>query len=152
VIVADIEAAAAEKVTAEIAQRGGRAEAATLDVADEAAWAGVIATILSRHQRLDVLVNNAGISFAKPVADITLAEWRRVLAVNLDGVFLGTKFAINAMKPRKAGSIVNVASVSGINAFPGASAYGASKAAIRLFSRVAAIECANAQTGIRVNV
>jgi NAD(P)-dependent dehydrogenase (short-subunit alcohol dehydrogenase family) len=121
-------------------------------LADEAAWVRVIETTLSGHQRLDVLVNNAGVSFAKPVADMTLAEWRRVLATNLDGVFLGTKYAINAMKPRKVGSIINMASVSGINAFPGASAYGASKAATRHFSRVATIECADAQTGIRVNV
>lgn len=152
VIVADINAAAADKVVAELFQRGGKAEAAALDVADASAWTRVIETILTRHQRLDVLVNNAGISFAKPIADTSLAEWRQVLAVNLDGVFLGTKYAINAMKPRKSGSIINVASVSGINAFAGASAYGASKAAIRHFSRVAAIECADAQTGVRVNV
>lgn len=152
VIVADIDATAAERVAAEISQRGGRATGMTLDVADESAWARAIESTLNRYQRLDVLVNNAGISFAKPVADMTLAEWRRVLAINLDGVFLGTKYAINAMKPRKCGSIVNVASVAGINAFPGASAYGASKAAIRHFSRIAAIECADAQTGIRVNV
>ena len=152
VIVADIDVAAAEKVVAAIGQQGGKAEAAALDVADEAAWTRVIETTLDRYHRLDVLVNNAGISFARPIADTTLAEWRRVLAVNLDGVFLGTKHAINAMKPRKTGSIINVASVSGINAFAGASAYGASKAAIRHFSRVAAIECADAQTGIRVNV
>lgn len=152
VIVADINLTAAEKSAAAIGQQGGKAEAVALDVADESAWARVIETTLHRHQQLDVLVNNAGISFAKPIADMTLAEWRRVLAVHLDGVFLGTRAAILAMRPRKSGSIINVASVSGINAFPGASAYGASKAAIRHFSRVAAIECADAQTGIRVNI
>jgi NAD(P)-dependent dehydrogenase (short-subunit alcohol dehydrogenase family) len=99
-----------------------------------------------------VLVNNAGLSFAKSVAEMTLDEWRRVLSVNLDSVFLGTKHAIRAMRSGKGGSIINVASVSGINAYAEAGAYGASKAAIRLFSRVAAIECANARTGIRVNV
>jgi NAD(P)-dependent dehydrogenase (short-subunit alcohol dehydrogenase family) len=151
VIAADINRAAAEHVAGEIRAANGKAESADLDVADESAWAAVIAKILSGHQRLDVLVNNAGVSFAKPIADMTLTAWRRVLAVNLDGVFLGTRYAINVMKSR-GGSIVNVASVSGINPYPGASAYGVSKAAVRLFSKIAAIECADAKTGIRVNV
>jgi NAD(P)-dependent dehydrogenase (short-subunit alcohol dehydrogenase family) len=99
-----------------------------------------------------VLVNNAGLSFTKSVAEMTLEEWRRVLSVNLDGVFLGTKYAIRAMKIGNGGSIINVASVSGVNAYPAVGAYGASKAAVRLFSRIAAIECADAKTGIRVNV
>jgi NAD(P)-dependent dehydrogenase (short-subunit alcohol dehydrogenase family) len=72
--------------------------------------------------------------------------------VNLDGVFLGTRHAIVAMRSRGGGSIINVASVAGINAYPEASAQGASKAAVRLFSKVAAIESADAKTGIRVNV
>ena len=72
--------------------------------------------------------------------------------MNLDGVFLGTRHAILAMRSVGGGSIINVASVSGINAYPEASAYGASKAAVRHFSKVAAIECADAGTGIRVNV
>jgi NAD(P)-dependent dehydrogenase (short-subunit alcohol dehydrogenase family) len=151
VIAADINVTAAGRVASEIREAGGEAEYAELDVANETAWAAIIAKVRSAHQRLDVLVNNAGVSFAKPVAETTLSEWRRVLAVNLDGVFLGTKLAINAMKST-GGSIVNVASVSGINPYPSASAYGASKAAVRLFSKIAAIECADAKTGIRVNV
>src|SRR5262245_41229378 len=151
VLVADINAAAAEKVAAEIRAGQGKAERVELNVADESAWAAVLAKALAAHQRLDILVNNAGVSFAKPIADMTLDEWRRVLAVNLDGVFLGTKHAIRAMKGR-GGSIVNVASVSGITPYPGASAYAASKAAVRLFSKVAAIECADGKAGIRVNV
>ena len=132
VLVADINPVAADAVAAEIRGGGGKAESAALDVADESAWAAVIHGVGERHQRLDVLVNNAGVSFAKPVADMTFGEWRRVLSVNLDGVFLGTKHAIHAMKGT-GGSIVNVASVSGITPYPGASAYGASKAAIRHF-------------------
>jgi NAD(P)-dependent dehydrogenase (short-subunit alcohol dehydrogenase family) len=150
VIVADINRVAADQVASEIRDAGGRTEAAELDVADETAWTRVIERILNHYQRLDVLVNNAGVSFAKPIAETNLSEWRRVMAVNLDGVFLGTKHAIGAMK--KGGSIVNVASVSGITPFPGATAYGASKAAVRHFSKIAAIECADAKTGIRVNV
>jgi 3(or 17)beta-hydroxysteroid dehydrogenase len=83
------------------------AEAARLDVAEEAAWTAVMDLILARHPRLDVLVNNAGLSFAKSVALMTLEEWRRVLSVNLDGVFLGTKHAIGVMRAGGGGSIIN---------------------------------------------
>lgn len=151
VIAADINPAAADHVASEILGSAGKAVSAELDVADERAWAAVIEKVMTDHQRLDVLVNNAGVSFAKPIAETTLSEWRRVLAVNLDGVFLGTRHAIKAMKG-KGGSIVNVASVSGINPYAGASAYGAGKAAVRLFSKIAAIECADAKTGVRVNL
>jgi NAD(P)-dependent dehydrogenase (short-subunit alcohol dehydrogenase family) len=151
VLVADVNLAGAEQVVHDIRGAGGTAESAALDVADEGAWRRVIEQTMTGHRRLDVLVNNAGISFARPVADTTLDEWRRVLSVNLDGVFLGTRAAINAMKGT-GGSIINVASVSGINPYSGASAYGASKAAIRLFSKIAAVECADARTGVRVNV
>src|SRR5262249_47424024 len=109
-------------------------------------------TGLTRHRRLDVPDNNAGVSFAKSIARMTLAGGRGVGGVNLDGVFCGTKYAILTMKSRGGGSIINVASVSGIMPYPEASAYGASKAAVRHFSKVAAIECADAETGIRVNV
>lgn len=81
--------------------------AVALDVTSEDEWAAALARITNASGHLDVLVNSAGLSFAAPVADMTLADWRRVLAVNLDGVFLGTKHAIRAMTPR-GGAIVNV--------------------------------------------
>jgi 3(or 17)beta-hydroxysteroid dehydrogenase len=152
VIVSDIDIQAAEVIASEIQNGGGVGDAIRLDVADESSWMATIQDILARCERIDVLVNNAGVSFAKPIAEITLDEWRRVLSVNLDGVFLGTKQAILAMRLTGGGSIVNVASVSGVIAYPEASAYGSSKAAIRHFSKIAAIECADAKTGIRVNV
>jgi NAD(P)-dependent dehydrogenase (short-subunit alcohol dehydrogenase family) len=152
VVASDINVSAAKKVAGEIRQNGGTAEALRLDVADEAGWVAALDLIRSRYRRLDVLVNNAGLSFAKPVAEMTLAEWRGVLSVNLDGVFLGTRHAVRAMQSGSGGSIINVASVSGLNAYAGAGAYGASKAAVRLLSRVAAIECADARSGVRVNV
>jgi NAD(P)-dependent dehydrogenase (short-subunit alcohol dehydrogenase family) len=152
VILTDIDSHAVEQVVREIRDRGRQTEAMSLDVADETAWLGVMETILDRHQRLDVLVNNAGVSFAKPIAETTIDEWRRILCVNLDGVFLGTKHAILAMRSRGGGSIINVASVSGITPYPEASAYGASKASVRHFSKIAAIECADAKLGIRVNL
>lgn len=149
-IVADIDLNAATRVADETTGTGGKAEAVELDVSDEAAWQTAMSKIVGRHQQLDVLVNNAGISLARPVSESSLADWRKVFSVNLDGMFLGTKLAITAMK--QGGSIVNVASVSGIKPSPGAAAYCASKAAIRMFSKTVAIECADARTGIRVNV
>ena len=151
-MVADVAVAAAQAVANEIVATGGNAKAVLLDVANEANWRQAIEQALKYCQRLDVLVNNAGISFAKPIDEMTLDEWRKVMNVNLDGVFLGTKRAIRAMKTSGGGSIINVASVSGIKPSPTASAYCASKAAIRMFSKTAAIECADAKTGIRVNV
>jgi NAD(P)-dependent dehydrogenase (short-subunit alcohol dehydrogenase family) len=151
VIVADINRAAAEQVVSEIHGSGGKARVAELNVSDESAWVRAIGKIMADHDRLDILINNAGVSFAKPIAKMTLDDWRRVLAVNLDGVFLGTKYAIDAMR-ETGGSIVNVASVAGINTYAGASAYGSSKAAVRIFSKIAAIECADAKTRIRVNL
>src|SRR5689334_9628110 len=127
VVVTDMNAQAAEQAAGEIRDGGGIATAVRLDVAGDSAWVAAMETILTRHQRLDVLVNNAGVSFAKPIAEMTVSEWRRVLGVNLDGVFLGTKHAITVMRPACGGSIINVASVSGITPYPGAGAYGASK-------------------------
>ncbi|HYT90026.1 MAG TPA: SDR family NAD(P)-dependent oxidoreductase [Gemmataceae bacterium] len=152
VFAADLNEQAVQAVTAEIMSRRGKATPLRLDVADEATWQQATEHIRAAHQRLDIVVNNAGVSFAKPVTDTSLDEWRQVLSVNLDGVFLGTKYGIRAMQPGGGGSIVNVASVSGIKPFAGASAYGASKAAVRLFSKIAAIECQDAKNGVRVNV
>jgi NAD(P)-dependent dehydrogenase (short-subunit alcohol dehydrogenase family) len=152
VLVADLDEQAGRAVAAEVAASGGKAEALRLDVTDEAAWQQATERALAAHGRLDVLVNNAGVPAGGTVAEMSLGEWRRVLAVNLDGVFLGTKYGVRAMRAGKGGSIVNVASVSGIKAFAGAAAYGAGKAAVRLLSRVAAIECRDAGDGVRVNV
>jgi NAD(P)-dependent dehydrogenase (short-subunit alcohol dehydrogenase family) len=142
---ADRDAAGAAAVAATV---GGKS--AGLDVTREADWEAAIASILAAHGRLDVLVNSAGVTFGCPVADMNLDDWRRVLAVNLDGVFLGTKHAIRAMRTT-GGSIVLLSSASGLKSAPGASAYSASKAAVCMFARAAAKECADAGLAIRVN-
>lgn len=121
----------------------------TLDVTSEPAWEAAVAAVLDRWGRLDVLVNNAGISFGKPLTETALDEWRRVMAVNLDGVFLGIKHGGAAMRRTGGGSIVNVSSASGIKPAPGAAAYCASKAGVRMLTRTAALELA--PDGIRVN-
>jgi NAD(P)-dependent dehydrogenase (short-subunit alcohol dehydrogenase family) len=127
---------------------GGKS--AGLDVTREADWEAVIAGVVAEHGRLDVLVNSAGISFACPVADMSLDDWHRVLRVNLDGAFLGTKHGIRAMRST-GGSIINVSSATGLKSVPGAAAYSTSKAAICMFSRAAAKECVDAGLAIRVN-
>src|SRR5262249_4749013 len=122
------------------------------DVTAETAWHEVMGHVVQRHGRLDVLVNCAGISATGAIADLPLADWRRVLAVNVEGVLLGTQHAIRVMRRHgQGGSIVNISSVSGIKAQPGAVAYCTSKAAIRMLSKVAALECQQNGDPIRVN-
>lgn len=146
----DLDGSGAEAVAARIREEGGSARAWTLDVRIEADWEGAIADVVEEWDGLDVMVANAGVSFAKPVAEMTLEEWRGVHAVNLDGVFLGTKHAVRAMREaERSGSIVIVSSASGLRASAGASAYCSSKAAVRLFAKTVALECAG--EGIRVN-
>ncbi len=129
---------------------GGELSFQRLDVADEDGWRRTIGEAVSRWGRLDVLVNNAGVSLTRSVADMTLEEWRTVMSVNLDGVFLGTKHAVAAMRRLgHGGSIVNVSSASGLVGSAGASAYCASKGGVRLFTKAVALECA--KDGIRVN-
>lgn len=151
VAVTDIAVNGAEKVAGEIVTQLQPASAHALDVTSEQNWDAVISEVLEKWGRLDILVNNAGVSFAKPVTEMTLIEWRHVLAVNLDGVFLGTKHGIRAMQKSGGGSIINISSASGLKASAGASAYCASKAAVRQFSKTAALECAQAGDNIRVN-
>ncbi len=133
---------------------GSAARFARLDVRDEDRWAALIAEVLDRDARLDVLVNNAGITGFedRPAAHdpehATLAEWHRVHAVNLDGVFLGCKHAIRAMRANGTGSIVNISSRSGLVGIPAAAAYASSKAAVRNHSKSVALYCA--QQGLRV--
>jgi NAD(P)-dependent dehydrogenase (short-subunit alcohol dehydrogenase family) len=122
-----------------------------LDVREEADWVGAVATVLTQQGRLDVLVHAAGISAAVPLADTTLAEWRRVLATNLDGTFLAIKHGIRAMRD-EGGAIVVVGSASGIRPAAGATAYSTSKAAASMLARAAAKECREGKLPIRINV
>ena len=122
-----------------------------LDVRKEADWEGAVATVLRQQGRLDILVHAAGISAAMPLADTTFAEWRRVLATNLDGSFLAIKHGIRAMRDA-GGAIVVVGSASGIRPAAGATAYSTSKAAVSMLVRAAAKECREGKLPIRINV
>ncbi|MBY0522318.1 MAG: glucose 1-dehydrogenase [Gemmataceae bacterium] len=151
VAVCDIDTHGADAVAETIAQQGRTALSFRLDVASETDWQAAVRRVVTEWAKLDIAVNNAGIADARPILDMSLADWRRTMAVNLDGVFLGTKHAVQAMRQGWGGSIVNVASSAGIKASPGASAYCASKAAVRQFSKAIALECAERGDRIRVN-
>jgi NAD(P)-dependent dehydrogenase (short-subunit alcohol dehydrogenase family) len=146
---ADLREAEAARVADEIHADGGGGLALRLDVTSETDWQAAMDRILAEWGRLDICVNCAGIALAKPISELSLADWRRVLATNLDSVFLGTRQAMSAMKEGGGGCIINIASVAGIKALSGNAAYGTSKAAIRFFTRVAALE--GAPLKIRVN-
>ena len=130
---------------------GPNTQAISLDVREEAAWAGALETILTARRQLDILVNCAGVSAASPLADTTLADWRHILATNLDGAFLGTKYGIRAMRA-VGGVIVHVGSASGIRPAAGAAAYSTSKAGLRMLVRTAAKECRDGGLAIRINL
>jgi len=151
VVCTDLDRARTEEVAERICARGGSAEAAVLDVTDESGWKAILERAAGPG-RLDVLVSSAGIAHARPTADTSLADWHRVLAVNLDGVFLGTKHALALMSSDgRGGSLIHVASATGLRAAAGAAAYSASKAGVIAFSRSVAKECLAARNRIRVN-
>jgi 3(or 17)beta-hydroxysteroid dehydrogenase len=121
-----------------------------LDVTDDSGWTRVIGTVIEQFGRLDGLVNGAGILLAASIEDTTLEDWRGVMAVNLDGTFLGCKHGVGAMKST-GGSIVNLSSVSGIVGGHNLAAYNASKGGVRLLTKSVALHCAREGYGIRCN-
>ncbi|KUO07286.1 SDR family NAD(P)-dependent oxidoreductase [Streptomyces sp. DSM 15324] len=151
VVVTDVQDDLGEQTAQAIRKSGGRVEYLRHDVAEETAWAGVLDQVRARHGRLDVLVNNAGIGVMGPVLDTTLADFRRQIAVNLEGVFLGIKYAIPFMSEGGGGSIVNMSSTVGIIGQPMMATYGATKGGVRVLTKAVALECAAGRTGIRVN-
>ena len=152
VVVTDIQDAMGADVVAGIKAAGGRAEYLHHDVTEEGQWEAVVGKVRERHGRLDFLVNNAGIGIGGSILTMTLADWRRQTAINLDGVFLGTKHSIPLMRASgDGGSIVNISSVAGLKGSASLAGYCATKGGVRLFTKSVAMECANAKDGIRVN-
>jgi 3(or 17)beta-hydroxysteroid dehydrogenase len=153
VVITDIDEVGIKSVSETIKSQGGKAGFVKHDVASETEWSHVLHRTLEEFGKLDVLVNNAGVILYKKIEHTSLAEWRWLMSVNLDGVFLGTKLAIEAMKKNGGGSIINISSVAGLIGNPDASAYHASKGGVRAFTRAAAIECSRAgyDYNIRVN-
>ncbi len=145
-VLTDIDDAAGSALAEEI---GGRYE--HLDVADEAGWQAVI-TAAERLGRLDIMVANAGIAIMGSAVDMSLKDWRRQMAINVDGVFLSVKYCIPAMRRAgNGGSIIMLSSVAGLRGSAGLAGYSATKGAVRLFAKSMALECAQAGDGIRVN-
>src|SRR4030043_413623 len=153
VIISDVNEVNGKKVADEIKRGGGEALFMKHDVTIESDWEGLIRATLERFGKLDVLVNNAGVMLWKKIEDTSLDEWRWLMSVNLDGVFLGTKFAIGGMKRSGGGSIINISSVAGMIGTLDSSAYHASKGGVRIFTKAAALECSKAgyDYNIRVN-
>jgi len=150
VLLTDVTVEAGEAVVEEIAGAGGRAAFIAHEVTSEADWERAVASAVGGFGRLDVLVNNAGIAGGMhELMTHTLEDWRRVLSVNLDGVFLGLRYAGPAIAETGGGSVINLSSIMGKVAMPGLAAYCASKGGVLLLTKAAALEWA--PHNIRVN-
>jgi NAD(P)-dependent dehydrogenase (short-subunit alcohol dehydrogenase family) len=149
VLITDIDDLRGKDAVARITKAGGKAHYLRHDVRDEAAWPGVIAEAEKRFGRLDVMVANAGIGILVPIAEMTLADWQKQQAINLDGVFLSIKHAIPALKKQGGGSIVLMSSIAGLRGAPGLAAYSATKGGVRLLAKSVALE--HAADNIRCN-
>jgi NAD(P)-dependent dehydrogenase (short-subunit alcohol dehydrogenase family) len=142
-----------EKGGALAAELGGEAVFLHHDVTSEDEWIAIVAEVDRRFGRLDILVNNAGIGVGSPsITTMSLADWRRQQAVNLEGVFLGIKHSLPLMRRAgHGGSIVNMSSVAGLKGSPSLAGYCATKGGVRLLTKAVAMECANVKDGVRVN-
>ena len=150
VAIGDIREEDGRRVEAEIAEAGGDAMFVNLNVSDENSWSAAVAQIAERYGKLDVLVNNAGISGSGETDFRSTDAWDRLLDINARGVFLGIKHAVPEMQKAGGGSIVNISSISGIvgqeTVHPG---YNASKGAVRLLTKATAVQ--HAKENIRIN-
>ena len=159
VVLCDLQDELGTRVASEIVAAGGSAEYRHLDTRDEAEWAAIVEAVEGRYGRVDVLCNIAGIGSAvdpdsgkrarMELPGLTLDSWNQIMAVNAAGVFLGTKAVHAAMKRAGGGSIINISSICGIVGSFGNAAYNASKGAVRIFTKSAALQYAKDQ--IRVN-
>ena len=151
VVVADIAADRGQEVVDRI---GPSARFVKLDVTSEDNWKEAIAKAVETFGALHVLLNSAGIGLSKTVEEIELSEWRRVHAIDLDGVFLGCKHGVAEIKKHTktlGGSIINISSISGIIAGANMAAYNSAKAGVRLLSKSVALHCAKSGYNIRCN-
>ena len=155
VVLTDIMDEQGQAVAESLNAEGGSAVYKHLDVTSEEAWIGTIADVVEELGGLDVLVNNAGTTGNGTIEDLPLEVWRRVRSINLDGVYIGTKQGILAMKPGgiagKGGSIINMGSVTSFVGVANSSSYVGTKGGVRLLSKCAAIECGRLAYNIRVN-
>lgn len=151
VVVSDIQDDKGHALAGEIAKAGGKARYHHHDVTSEEDWVQIIAGVKAAHGRLDVLVNNAGIGLGSPsITTMSLEDFRRQQAINVEGVFLGVKHGLALMRDAgNGGSIINMSSVAGLKGSPTLAAYSATKGAVRLFTKAVALEAV--QYKVRVN-
>ena len=152
VVVSDIDDSGGSALVGRIEAAGGTALYLRHDVTDEDNWRSVVGEIERRFGRLDILVANAGIGImTTSIVEMSLADWRRQTAVNLDGVFLSVKHCIPLMRKSGGGSIVMTSSIAGLRGSATLAGYCATKGGVRLFAKAVAMECASRGDGIRVN-
>ncbi len=149
VVLTDVLVEQGQAVAASIQTGGGEASFLQHDVANPDEWTEVVGHAVRTYGRLDILINNAGIALREGVLTTTVADWDRLMDINLKGVFLGMQAAIPAMLESGGGSIINISSTSGIVGFPGGTAYHSAKGGVRLMTKATAAEVA--KQGIRVN-
>jgi NAD(P)-dependent dehydrogenase (short-subunit alcohol dehydrogenase family) len=150
VVVTDVQDEAGEQAAASIRAGGGDALYLHLDVTEEAGWQAVVERVLSERDRLDVLVNNAGLGDLAPIEETSLADWERTVAIDQTGVFLGMKTCAEALKASGNGSVINISSIFGTSGGFGTSpAYHAAKGAVRTLTKNVALRWAT--EGVRVN-
>ncbi len=148
VVVADINGGLGEQLVSEL---GGTAEYLARDVTREKAWETVVADIMSRHGRLDVLVNNAGVVVMATIEDTTAEQLDFVRKVNFDGPFFGCKYALPAMAAGGGGSIINMSSAASLVGTPAFAAYSATKGAVRALTQTVAVHCKQRGNRVRCN-
>lgn len=148
VVIADLNEADGNALADEL---GDAAIFMRLDVTDEDNWRQAVDATVAQFGRLDILINNAGLMLLGSVVDTELADWRKINAVNSEGVFLGCKHAIPAMTASGGGAIVNMSSVSAMQGMSFCIAYGASKGAVRALTKSVAMYCKEQGNGVRCN-
>jgi NAD(P)-dependent dehydrogenase (short-subunit alcohol dehydrogenase family) len=152
VAITDLQDDKGRALAAQLAGAGAKVRYIHHDVTDEDAWTQVIGEIEREFGRLDILVNNAGMALASgSIVEVSLADWRRQQAVNVDGVFLGVKHCLPLMRRGGGGSIINMSSVAGLKGSAMLAGYCATKGAVRLFTKAVALECGALHDGVRVN-
>lgn len=151
VAVTDIDAEMGAQTVSLITDAGGTAQFIEHDVTREDHWEHVIEQVKAEWGGLHILINNAGIGIGGSILEMSLSDWQRQQAINLDGVFLGVRAAIPAMIESGSGSIINMSSVAGLKGSANLAAYNATKGGVRLFTKGVALECAQMRWPVRVN-
>ena len=149
VVLTDLDETQGHAVVAQIVADGGQAIFVRQDVSQEEDWLHVLETTLYHFSSIDILFNNAGIYIIAPITEITLETWNKLMAINVTSVFLGMKHVLPVMEKSGGGTIINASSTAGLKGGAGHTLYGASKGAVRLMTKDAAIEYA--AKNIRIN-